>query len=136
MRPVALLMVLATVLLVLDGVVDGVRPGGDAWLNDVYHGLGWTSYLFAVVNLLVALLVARGSERTLLARVGLSGFFLVERPVTAFLLGPKPIESVIIHAATAVVELVILLGALRVWRLGRSFEDEDVSALFSVGAVA
>jgi len=35
--------------------------------------------------------VARGSERSLQSRIGLSVFFLIERPVTAFALGPKPL---------------------------------------------
>ena len=38
------------------------------------------------------------------------------------------------HAATAVIELIILLGALRVWRLGRTFADDDVSEMFSMSA--
>src|SRR2546426_11324779 len=70
-------------------------------------------------------MVAGGSERSLMARIGLSVVFLIERPATAFVLGPKPIESVITHLATAVIELVILATALRVWRLGHSFADAD-----------
>lgn len=133
LRPVVLMMVLASALLVADGLLDGVRPGGAAWLNDAYHGVAWSSYLFAGLNFLVAVLVARGSERSLVGRIGLSGFFLVERPLTAVVLGPKPAASVAVHAVTALVELVILLGALRIWRLGRSFEADDVSALFALG---
>ena len=134
LRPVVVLMVIASALLVADGVLDGVHPGGRAWLNDTYHGLGWSSYVFAALNLIVAVLVARGSERSLVGRIGLSGFFLVERPLSAFLLGPKPVSSVAVHAATAVIELIILLGALRVWRLGRTFADDDVSEMFSMSA--
>src|SRR2546430_948165 len=110
-RPVVLLMLLATLLLIADGYTDGVYPGGVAWFNNVYHGVGWTSYALAAINLVVAVMIARGSERGLVGRVGLSGFFLVERPLTAFILGAKPQVSIALHAATAVVELVILLGA-------------------------
>src|SRR5207247_9798915 len=47
-----------------------------------------------------------------------------------FGLGPKPIESVITHFATAGVELLILVTALRVWRLGNAAPDVDT--LFSL----
>lgn len=130
LRPVVVLMLLATVLFVADGILDHNYAGGP--ILDEYHGVGWTSYVFAVVNLLMALAVARGSERTLMGRIALSGFFLVERPLTAFILGPKPVESIVVHFATAVVELVILIGALRVWRLGHSVVPGDIEALFAL----
>lgn len=134
LRPVVALMVLASVLLVADGLLDGVWPGGDAWRSDAYHGLGWSPYAFALLNLVAAVFVARGSERGLVGRIGLSGFLLVERPLSAFLLGPKPPEAVAVHAATALVELVILLSGLRVWRLGRSLGDADLVAILGGGA--
>ncbi|HVR88583.1 MAG TPA: hypothetical protein VHG53_03445 [Candidatus Limnocylindria bacterium] len=130
LRPVVALMLLASILFVADGVLDHNFAGGP--ILDEYHGVGWTSYVFAFVNLLIALAVARGSERTLMGRIALSGFFMVERPLTAFILGPKPPESIVIHFVTALVELVILLGALRVWRLGRSVVPGDMEALFSL----
>lgn len=130
LRPVVVLMLLASILFVADGVLDHDFAGGP--ILDEYHGVGWTSYVFAVVNLLIALAVARGSERTLMGRIALSGFFMVERPLTAFVLGPKPVGSIVIHFVTAVVELVILVGALRVWRLGRSLVPGDMEALFSL----
>jgi hypothetical protein len=80
----------------------------------------------------VAVMVARGSERSLQSRIALSVFFIVERPLSAFVLGPKPIESVATHFATALVELVILVTALRVWRLGHSFAASDVDMLFAL----
>ena len=130
MRPVVVLMLLATVLFVVDGLLD------HAYLNqpifDEYKGVGWTSFVFAIANLLMAIAVARGSERTLLGRIALSAFFIVERPLTAFVLGPKPVTSVAVHLATAVVELVILVGALRVWRLGHSLVPADMDAMFSL----
>jgi len=128
-------MVLASALFVVDGWLDGAYPGGDGWIGGpAYHGLGVLAYIFAIINAAIALVIARGSERTLLGRIGLSAFFLAERPLTAYLLGEKPPLSVGVHLATAVVELVILLGALRVWRLGRSIEEPDMNAAFALDA--
>src|SRR5207237_4216035 len=130
MRPVVVLMLLATVLFVVDGVLD------HNYLNEPifeeYKGVGWTSFVFALANLLMTIAVARGSERTLLGRIALSAFFMVERPLTAFILGPKPVTSVAVHFATAIVELIIFVGALRVWRLGRSLVGADVDAMFAL----
>lgn len=135
LRPVVVLMVLASVLFVVDGWLDGAYPGGDGWIGgSAFHGLGVLAYLFAIINAAIALVIARGSERTLLGRIGLSAFFLAERPLTAYLLGDKPPISVAVHLATALVELVILLGALRVWRLGRSLEEPDMDAAFALDA--
>ena len=130
MRPVVVLMLLATVLFIVDGVLD------HNYLNEPileeYKGVGWTSFVFAFANLLMTIAVARGSERTLLGRIALSAFFMVERPLTAFILGPKPMTSVAVHFATAIVELIIFVGALRVWRLGRSLVAADVDAMFAL----
>jgi hypothetical protein len=135
LRPVVVLMLLATILFVAAGVLDGVYPGGPAWLGGD-PGIAWSSYFFALVNLGFALVIARGSERTLVGRIGLSLFFVVERTVSAFALGPKSTASVGVHLATALVELAILLGAYRVWRLGRSFGIGDLDALFAVEGVS
>ena len=132
MRPVVLLMLLASVLFVVDGVLDGVYPGGPAWFTGKYQNLAEIAYVFAFLNTLVAYLVARGSERSLLARIGLSAFFLVERPLTAFALGPKELPAVIVHVVTAIVELVILVSAVRVWRLGHSVGDDEMTSLFGL----
>ena len=130
LRPVVLLMLLASLLFVVDGFFDGVYPGGPAWFTGRYDNLAEIAYLFAIVNTVVAVMVARGSERSLQSRIGLSVFFLIERPITAFVLGPKPVESIITHFATAAVELLILITALRVWRLGNAAPDVDT--LFSL----
>jgi hypothetical protein len=130
LRPVVLLMLLASLLFVVDGFFDGVYPGGPAWFTGRYNNLAEISYIFAILNTAVAVMVARGSERSLQSRIGLSVFFLIERPITAFALGPKPIESIITHLATAAVELLILITALRVWRLGNTAPDVDT--LFSL----
>jgi hypothetical protein len=125
LRPVVLLMLFASVLFVVDGFLDGVYPGGPAWFTGRYDNLAEIAYVFAVLNTVVAVMVARGSERSLQSRIGLSVFFLIERPVTAFALGPKPVESIVTHFATAGVELLILVTALRVWRLGNTAPDVD-----------
>ena len=125
LRPVVLLMLFASVLFVVDGILDGVYPGGPAWFTGKYDNLAEISYIFAILNTVVAVMVARGSERSLQSRIGLSVFFLIERPVTAFALGPKPVESIVTHFATAGVELLILVTALRVWRLGNTAPDVD-----------
>jgi hypothetical protein len=118
-------MLFASLLFVVDGFFDGVYPGGPAWFTGKYDNLAEISYLFAIVNTVVAVMVARGSERSLQSRIGLSVFFLIERPITAFALGQKPIESIVTHLATAGVELLILVTALRVWRLGNAAPDVD-----------
>ena len=125
LRPVVLLMLFASLLFVVDGIFDGAYPGGPAWFTGRYGNLAEISYLFAVINTAVAVMVARGSERSLQSRIGLSIFFLIERPITAFALGPKPTESIVTHFATAAIELLILVTALRVWRLGNTPQDAD-----------
>ena len=132
LRPVVLLMLLASALFVVDGILDGVYPGGPAWFTGKYQNLAEIAYVFAILNTLVAYLVARGSERSLMARIGLSAFFLIERPLTAFILGPKELPAVAVHIATAVVELVILVSAVRVWRLGHSVGDAEMNSLFGL----
>ena len=132
LRPVVLLMLVASVLFVLDGILDGVYPGGPAWFTGKYNNVAEIAYVFAILNTAVAYLVARGSERSLMARIGLSAFFLVERPLTAFVLGPKELAAVVVHLATALVELVILVSAVRVWRLGHSVGDAEMDSLFGL----
>lgn len=134
LRPAVLLIFFASLLFVLDALLDGVHPLGEHWSLEAYSNLGWTSYLFAVVNLFVGVLIARGSERSLALRIGLSGFFLVERPVSAFLIGTKPIESIAVHLVTAFIEMVILVSTIRVWRLGHSVRGSDLDALFALKA--
>ncbi|MBM4433957.1 MAG: hypothetical protein FJ028_02390 [Chloroflexi bacterium] len=54
---------------------------------------------------------------------------MVERPVTAAAFGPKPVESVALRLATAVLEAVILFSALRIWRLGHSVGQAEPAFL-------
>ena len=128
LRPVVILMLLASILFVLAGIFDGVYPGGSTSLADIAA----ISYVFAIINTVVAYLVARGSERSLALRMGLSLFFVVERPASAFLIGSHSTASIAVHLATAVVELVILVAGLGVWRLGHSVSSGDMDQLFSV----
>jgi hypothetical protein len=132
LRPVVLLMALAAALFLVDAWLDGVYPGGPRWTWAAYQGLGWTSYLFALVSAAVAVLIARGSERSLAMGVALAGFFVIERPLSAFALGAKPAPPVAVHLLTAGVELAILIGAIRVLRLGRSYGPEEIEAALSV----
>jgi hypothetical protein len=121
-------MLLASVLFVLAGIFDGVYPGGALPFTD----LAAISYVFAIINTVVAYLVARGSERSLALRMGLSLFFVVERPASAFIIGSHSTASIVVHLATAVVELVILISALGVWRLGHSVATGDMEQLYSL----
>ena len=129
LRPVVLLMLLASLLFVAAGYLDGVYPGGPSSLTD----LAAISYVFAIINTFVAFLVARGSERSLALRMGLSLFFVIERPLSAFVVGSKSLPSISVHLATAIVEAVILISALRVWRLGHSV-PVDMDSLFALDA--
>lgn len=129
-RPVVILMLLATILFVLDGILDHGYVNQPIF--EEYKGVGWTSFVFAVANLLMAIAVARGSERTLLGRIALSAFFIVERPLTAFVLGDKSVVAIVVHFATAIVELVILIEAVRIWRLGHSVVPGDLEAMFAL----
>jgi len=126
--PVVWLMVLASVLFGAAGFVDGIYPGGPQWSIEAYGGLGWTSYAFGLINLLVALFIARGSERSLTLRIGLAAVFVVERITTAFFPVPKSLPSVGIHLSTALIEAVILTATWRVWRLGQA-SAADLSLL-------
>jgi len=122
-------MLVASVLFLAAGIFDGVYPGGPGWdIGDIAS----VSYIFAIVNTVVAFLVARGSERSLALRMGLSLFFVFERPASAFLFGAKTTPSIAVHLLTAIVELIILASAVRVWRLGHSMEGAEVEQLFAL----
>lgn len=115
LRPAVLLMLLASALFLIAGILDGAS--------------GAISYAFGAVNLIVAVLIARGSERVLALRIGLAAFFVLERLASALLFGPKSIESVGVHVLTAAVEAVILASTLRLWRLGHSVTSQDLAFL-------
>lgn len=127
LRPAVILIALASILFLLAGGLDAWHRAPD------YAAL--ESYAFGVVNLVVAVAIARGNERVLALRMGLAAFFVVERPVTA-LVFPTPLDAVTVHFVTAVVELVILLSTLRVWHLGHSVGAADLSMLSLTAAPA
>ncbi|HKW77447.1 MAG TPA: hypothetical protein VJQ09_00015 [Candidatus Limnocylindria bacterium] len=129
LRPVVLLMLFASLLFLAAGILDGVYPGGDSWNVGDLAGI---SFVFALVNTAVAVMVARGSERSLALRMGLSLFFVFERPVSAFLVGSKSTPSIGVHLLTAFVELIILVSAIRVWRLGHSVGAGELDTVFAL----
>jgi hypothetical protein len=63
--------------------------------------------------------------------MGLSLFFVVERPASALLFARSG-PSIAVHIATALVELVILVMAVRVWRLGHSAVSDDMAQILSL----
>lgn len=125
-------MALAAVLFFAAGILDGVYPGGREWITE--GGVGYLSYVFGAINVAVAVWIWRGSEQGLLLRIVLAAFFFFERVLSAFAFGERSAESVAVHLLTALVELVILLGALQVWRLGHSVEATDLEAIFDLDA--
>ena len=58
LRPVVLLMLFASLLFVLAGVLDGAYPGGASWFTGTSADFAALSYVFGLVNTVVALLVA------------------------------------------------------------------------------
>jgi hypothetical protein len=119
-RPAVILIGVASVLFIVAGWLD--QSGG----ADV---AAIESYVFGAVNLLVAVLIARGNERILALRIGLAAFFMFERPVTAVAFGEKPLVSIAVHLVTALVEGVILVSTMRLWRLGHSVSQTDLAFL-------
>lgn len=128
LRPAVLLIALASLLFLIAGGLDQAGGVGDISAIE--------SYGFGAVNLLIAVLIARGNERIVALRIGLAAFFMFERPVTAIAFGPKPVGSIAVHLVTALVEAAILLSTTRLWRLGHSVSQTDLAflALPSAGA--
>jgi len=134
-RPAVLLIVFASLLFMLTGWLDASAalatcPGAllsQACLDAAASPV--ESVVFGVVNLLVAVLIARGSERMLAVRILLAGFFVLERPITALAFGERPSASIALHLTTAFVEAVILLSTVRIWHLGHSVSQMDLAAL-------
>lgn len=119
LRPAVALIVLASLLFLVAGRLDHLSGVGEyLWVE---------SYAFGVVNLIVAVAIARGSERILALRIVLAAFFVVERPATAILF-PTSLAAFAVHLLTALVELVVLVSTLRVWRLGHGVAA-DISLL-------
>ncbi len=132
LRPAVLLIAVASLLFLLAGALDTLsgcaQTGGSLQCGEVGPA-ATESYAFGVVNLIVAVLIARGNERILALRIGLAAFFVIERPVSAAAFGSKPVDIVAIHLLTAAVEAVILVSTLRLWRLGHSVSASDLQML-------
>lgn len=135
LRPAVLLIVLASLLFFAAGWLDSNSAAGQCTAEPrppectLVALSSIESWVFGLLNLLVAALIARGNERTLALRIGLAAFFMVERPLTALTFGPKPMESVALHLVTAILEAVILVSTLRLWKLGHSVGQSDLSLL-------
>jgi hypothetical protein len=123
-------MALAALMFFAAGALDGAFPGGSGWIDR--GGFGYLSYVFGALNLVVAAIIWRGSERGLVLRMGLAAVFFVERLVSVFLFGPKTPPSATVHVLTAMLEFAILIGSLSVWRLGRSVDSRDLNAMFAL----
>jgi hypothetical protein len=123
-------MVLAATLFFVAGVLNGVYPGGSGW--EAHGGYGWLTYLFGLLNLLVAVWIWRGSERGLVTRIVLGAVFLAI--VAALALAQPTTASLVLYVITGVIELVILLNAIRVWQAARDAESGSVDELLSLDA--
>ena len=120
LRPAVVLIVLASLMFLLAGALDALQ-GAPGYAST-------ESYVLGAVNLVVALLIARGNERMLALRMGLAAFFVVERPASAVIL-PTPTDAIAVHIVTAIVEAVIFISTVRLWRLGHSVSAADLSML-------
>ncbi len=129
-RQVVALMVLAAVLFFAAGVLNGAYPGGPGWIDR--GGFAWLTYVFGVLNVLVALWIWRGSERGLLTRIVLAMVFLFVVGLLA--LSQPTVASGVIYVITGLIEVVIFLDAIRVWRLGRGANAPGLDAVFSLDA--
>jgi hypothetical protein len=123
-------MAVAAGLFFCAGILDGAYPGGIGWIDR--GSFSYLSYVFGAINGIVAASIWRGSERGLILRIALAAIFFFERLASAFAGEPKSAPSVAVHLVTAFVELLVLLGALYVWRLGRSVDARNLEALFAV----
>ncbi len=121
-------MLLAAILFAVAGISSGVYPGGSGWFD--HGGFAWLTYVFGLVNVVVALWIWRGSERGLVTRIGLAALFLAA--VIALAVSQPSDTSFVIYGITAVIELVIFLDAVRVWRLGRGADSRELDAMFSL----
>ena len=123
-------MTLAAILFFLAGVLNDVYPGGAGW--EAHGGYGWLTYLFGLLNLAVAVWIWRGSERGLVTRIVLGAVFLAI--VAALALAQPTTVSLVLYVVTGLIELVILLNAVRVWQAARDAESGAVDRLLSLDA--
>jgi len=123
-------MGLAAVLFFVAGLLNGVYPGGGGW--EAHGGYGWLTYVFGLLNLAVAIWIWRGSERGLVTRIVLGAVFLAI--VAALALAQPSTASLVLYVITGIIELVILLNAIRVWQSARESESGDIDKLLSLDA--
>ena len=129
-REVFALMVLAAFFFFAAGALNGVYPGGPAWIDHA-GGYAWVMYLFGLLNLVVAALIWRGNERGLLTRMVLALVFIVVI-VGLLLISPLTPALTVIYAVTAFLEVIILVQSFRVWRLGRGADASLRDEVFSL----
>lgn len=120
-RPVIFWMVLSAVLFFAGGVVDGVYPGGANWSLEPGNGAPWIAYAFAIVELLLAALIIRGSDLAFFLAFGVATFFILERPITPLMVPYTTPVGYAVHLVTAVVQVLTMFSALRVFRLLRGY---------------
>lgn len=121
-------MLLASLLFFAAGLLNGAYPGGTGWVD--HPGTAWITHGFGALNILVAFWVWRGSERGLLTRIVLAAVFLAIVAVLALRQPTGP--SVIIYFLTALIEVVIVVDAIRVWRISHEADTRDLEMLFSL----
>lgn len=121
-------MLLASLLFFAAGLLNGAYPGGTGWVDQ--PGTAWITHGFGVLNILVAFWVWRGSERGLLTRIVLAAVFLAIVAVLALRQPTGP--SLIIYVLTALIEVVIVVDAIRVWRISHEADTRDLEMLFSL----
>jgi hypothetical protein len=121
-------MLLASLLFFAAGLLNGAYPGGAGWVDQ--PGTAWITHGFGMLNILVAFWVWRGSERGLLTRIVLAAVFL---GIVAVLALRQPTGApLIIYFLTALIEVVIVVDAIRVWRISHEADTRDLEMLFSL----
>src|ERR671925_282314 len=121
-------MALAAVLFFVAGVLNGVYPGGSGW--EAHGGYAWLTYVFGLLNLAVAVWIWRGSERGLATRIVLGAVFLAI--VAALALAQPTTASLVLYVITGIIELVILLNAIRVWQTAREVGSSAIDRLLAL----
>jgi hypothetical protein len=115
-RPVVRWMLLSALLFLATGIVDGVYPGGRNWPPSPWGGAPWIAYAFGAVELLLAILVAKGRDWAFFAAIGISAFFALERPLGPLMVQYTSVEGYALHFMTGVAQLLTMFAAMRVFR--------------------
>lgn len=125
-------MALGSLLFFVAGLLDGAYPGGSGWIDR--GRFSYVSHVFGLVSLIFAVAIARGSERGLLARILLAAIFFGGAVGLAYAHGPRLDAATAAYLVTAMVELLILVNAIRLWRVGQLADARDLDAIFSLDA--